>query len=253
MISIKNLSVKYNKKTILSNLNLDVSKGEIICIVGVNGCGKTTLLKAISHLVDYSGEIFFENEDLKQMSRKDLAKKIALLSQMNSSTFSYNVEQIVSMGRYAHHKNSFFTKPSSFDIEIVENCMKKTEIFDIRHQNISSLSGGQLQRTMLASIFAQNPNVILLDEPTNHLDFHFQIELINLVKQWVLEENRCAIAVLHDINLALNFADKIALVDKGEIIYISNTENFDFSKLNEIYQSDIQDFMINSLEKWVKK
>lgn len=251
MINIKNLSVKYGETTVLKNINLDILQNEIICIVGVNGCGKTTLLKAIAHLVDYEGEICFKNENLKQNSRMELAKKIAMLSQTNNSTFSYNVEQIVSIGRYSHQKQSFFSKKSKEDYDIIENSMKKTGVFEIRHKNITEISGGQLQRVMLACVFAQNPSVILLDEPTNHLDLHFQIELINLVKNWVLTEKRSAIAVLHDINLALNFADKIVLIDNGEIFYISDTKNFDFNKLNDIYKTNIQDFMINSLQKWV--
>ena len=113
---------------------------------------------------------------------------------------------------------------------------------------INRLSGGELQKVFLARAFSQNPKIILMDEPTNHLDLNSQIELIYNLKEWVNKDFRCIIAVMHDINNALNFADKILLLHKGEIIYFGDIENFNLELLNNIYNINVVEYMRNSLK-----
>ena len=115
---------------------------------------------------------------------------------------------------------------------------------------ITELSGGQLQRVFLARIFAQDPQVILLDEPTNHLDLKYQVELIESLKEWAQKKARCVVGVLHDINLALSFADTVLLMEEGSVKAFEKSEGFDLSLLDRIYQTDVRRFMREAFKRW---
>ncbi len=250
MLKVKNLSCKYNRTPVLKDVTFSVEPNEKLCILGPNGSGKTTLLKAISCLIPSNGEIFLDNSNLKDAKRKEISKKIALMSQMSTIYFPYTVYETVMLGRYAHIKRGVFQTESSTDKEIVLDCLEKTGIVDIKDRLITELSGGQLQRVFLARVFAQSPQIILLDEPTNHLDLKYQIELTEYLNEWASKEDHCVIGVLHDINLALSFANKVILLNNGEIAAYSRAEDFNFNLLNDIYKIDIKKYMINSLKKW---
>lgn len=252
MLKVCNLYAGYEQVEVLKGINLEVKSGDIVGVLGVNGCGKSTLLKTIDNLIDYTGTITIDGLDLKKQSRKEIAKKIAMLSQMQTSVFSYTVTQIVMMGRYVHQKKGFFQQTTQTDVDIVEECMKQTRVYDLKEQSMQTLSGGQMQRVLLASVFAQQPKLILLDEPTNHLDLQFQLELVELIKQWTEQEQRGVIAVLHDINLALSFVNRIVLVNNGEIVCDCPVEEFDLEHINRVYNTDVQGFMVKSLSKWVQ-
>lgn len=250
MLKMVDVSVRFNEFQALKNINLEFHKNEITCILGLNGTGKSTLLHTIMNMVEYKGDIFFKEQSIKSITPFNLAKNIGLLSQINNSGFSYTVRQMVMMGRYVHQKKSIFNQTTKEDIEIVDMCMEKTKISDLQNKNMNTLSGGQQQRVLLATVFAQQPKVILLDEPTNFLDFPFQIQLMELIEEWSKEAENTVIAVLHDINLAFNFANRIVLLDKGEIFYQCKKENLDIEQINKIYNFEIQKFMVKSLKNW---
>lgn len=252
MIKMENVSVEFNGFKAVKNIDLEFQKNEINCILGLNGTGKSTLLHSIMNLVEYNGDIFLKGNSIKNLSPFEMAKNIGLLSQIHNSGFSYTVKEIVMMGRYVHQKKSIFNQNTKEDMEIVEQVMEKTKISDLQNKNMNTLSGGQQQRVLLATVLAQKPKVILLDEPTNFLDFPFQVQLMELIQEWVSEGENTVIAVLHDINLALNFANKIVLIDKGEIIYECRKKDLDIEKINEVYKFDMRNFMVNSLKNWEK-
>ena len=211
---------------------------------------KSTLLKTIANLLNYTGSITLENREIKKLTRIDLAKSVALMSQASNIYFPYTVEETVLLGRYPHIKG-VFAKPGKVDIDIVNEALKNVGLLEMKDKLINELSGGQLQRVYLARAFAQNPDVILLDEPTNHLDLKSQIEILEYLKKWIKENNKIVIAVLHDLNLVHSFADKVVMMQKGRIVSNGITkEVLDGKKLEEVYEVDVKGFMISVLEKW---
>lgn len=251
MLSLKNVSAGYNGYDVIYNISLNVSEGESLCIIGPNGCGKTTLIKAIAGLIPHKGSIKINNTDISSMKRKDVAKNIAVMSQISSVYFSYTVYETVLLGRYIHMKEKAFNEHTLRDKEYVEKCLKAVDLLSIKNKQINTLSGGQLQRVYLARTLAQEPNIILLDEPTNHLDLKNQAELIDFLKDWSKEENHSVIGVLHDLNLAMKLADTVLLLDKGNIAAYGKTDDVISSKIiNDVYDMDVAGYMVDSLKQW---
>lgn len=250
MLEVKNLYCGYNGVDIIKDVSFRVDRGENICIVGPNGCGKSTLLKAISNLIPFKGSVLLDGNDTKSLKRKDLAIKIALMTQSSNILFPYSIYDTVALGRYAH-LNGVFSRLNKKDEEIINNSLDKVGLLDIKDKLINELSGGQLQRVFLARAFAQDPDVILLDEPTNHLDLRYQIEMLDYLKVWAKENNKIVVAVLHDLNLVQNFGDKVLMLKDGVIKNNGNTrEVLNGSDLEEVYGIDIKAFMLKTLNKW---
>ena len=247
MIEVNNLSFSYNynNKKILKNISFKLFENERLCIIGPNGSGKTTLLKCLCNILDFQGSIFINNKNIKNI---EVYKSVSFLSQSAEIYFDYNVFDTVMLGRYANFKDKLLSIPSKEDKDFIFECLEKLNIIHLKDKLINRLSGGELQKVFLARAFAQNPKIILMDEPTNHLDLNSQIELIYNLQEWVNKDFRCIIAVMHDINNALNFADKILLLHKGEIIYFGDIENFNLELLNNIYNINVVEYMRNSLK-----
>lgn len=221
--------------------------------MGPNGCGKTTLLKTLAGLIGYSGEIFLDGQNLKNIKRKDIAKKIAVLSQVSSIYFSYSVYDTVMMGRYVHREGSSFLSVSKKDREYVEKCLRAVDIWNLREKKIDELSGGQLQRVYLARTLAQEPELILLDEPTNHLDLKAQTELVLFLKEICKKEAKAVIGVFHDINLALQFADKLIFLKDGTIQASGKKEEVLTGEiLQSVYGMDVAEWMKDSFNLWLR-
>jgi iron complex transport system ATP-binding protein len=250
MIEVKGLYAGYGGGDVIRNISFNVGRGESLCVLGPNGCGKSTLLRAIARIIDYRGLVTLEGKDTASFSRRELAKKIALLGQSTQVFFPYTVYETVSMGRYAHAQG-FLKNLSNNDKYIIENIINRLDIADIRDRMIDELSGGQLQRVFLAKTLAQSPEVILLDEPTNHLDLKYQIELLAFLKSWVSENGKTLIGVFHDLNLARRFGDT-AIVMNGGTIAASGTieETLNGETVSGVYGVDIRGFMLESLERW---
>lgn len=251
MLSLKNVSAGYDGIDVIHNISLDLRPGENLCVLGPNGCGKTTLVKAISGIIESRGIITINNKKVCEMKRKELASNMAVMSQISSVYFSYSVYETVLLGRYVHMKGSSLRGPSKKDKEYTMECMKKVGLYDIKDKQINTLSGGQLQRVYLARTLAQEPNVILLDEPTNHLDLKHQTGLIDFLKVWSKTDNHSVIGVLHDINLALRLADTVLLMKDGNTIAYGKTEEvINPQILTEVYDMDVVGYMIESLNTW---
>lgn len=250
MLEVKQLSCGYDDYPVVKNVSFSVKEGQRLCIMGPNGCGKTTLLRAVTGLLPYKGQVSICGKNLQELSRKESARSIALMSQITSVYFSYTVYETVLLGRYAHTNGGAFSRTTEQDRQIVLDSMARTGILDLKDRMITELSGGQLQRVFLARTFAQSPKIILLDEPTNHLDLKYQVELVEDLKAWTAEKGRCAVGVLHDVNLALDFADTILLLENGQVRAFSPAKEFDLSMLSEVYQMDVGDYMRRSLKRW---
>ncbi len=251
MLSVRNVCAGYDGKQVLFDVSFEIEKGEQLSIIGPNGCGKTTLLRAIANIIPFSGQILLDGSPINILKRKNIAKKIAFLSQIMHIYFNYTVFETVMMGRYPHMKKSLFPGESAVDKEAVEAALLAVHMQDFKNRDISTLSGGQLQRVFLAKILAQEPDFILLDEPTNHLDLSYQVELIQFLKQWSIQNNKSVIGVLHDINLAMNLSDKFLILDKGAVkAYGDRNQSLTTSVLSDVYKMDINEYMKQSLKQW---
>jgi iron complex transport system ATP-binding protein len=250
MLEIQNLYSGYDGPDVISDITLHVDKGEILCIVGPNGCGKSTLLKAIARILAYRGSVTIDAQNISALSRKDLAKKMALMGQTSQIYFPYSIYDTVALGRYAHAAG-FLKNLSPADKTIIAGTLERLDLYEVRDRLINELSGGQLQRVFLARTLVQDPDIILLDEPTNHLDLKHQIELLRFLTTWAREKNKTVIGVLHDLNLVHQFGDNAAHMHNGKIVSYGRPGSvLTGETLKAIYEIDIKGFMLESLEKW---
>jgi iron complex transport system ATP-binding protein len=253
MLEVKNVSAAYGDRKVLFDISFGLNPGECLSIIGPNGCGKTTLLKCIADLMDYEGKITVAGDNLKLLNRREIAGKVAVLSQINTLYFAYSVYDTVMLGRFAHIKPGLFDGAiKKDDIAAVEESLNASGIYDLRERKINTLSGGQLQRVFLARVLAQNPRIILLDEPTNHLDLKHQIELVDYIKAWVKnDERRAVIGVFHDMNIALRLSGKVMLMEEGRIGRIGNFADIaDKEYLQNLFGIDVADYMIQNMKMW---
>lgn len=252
MLKLENVSYIYEGSDYyaIKNINMELKKGEHISIIGPNGCGKTTLLKAMAGLLSYNGNITVDNQQVKNLDRKILAKKLAYMTQMSNIYFPYTVYETVAQGRYAYLKG-ILSRLSKEDETEINKALEMVGMHNFKDRKITQLSGGQLQRVFLARTFAQKPDIILLDEPTNHLDLKNQIELLEHLKEWVSMGSRSVISVIHDLNLVQMYSDRVILMEFGEI-HTAGAKKEVLSKenLQNVYSHDINSWMKEALEKW---
>jgi iron complex transport system ATP-binding protein len=249
MLEIKNLSARYGSAVILDNVSFSAKKGRWIMIAGPNGAGKSTLINCVSQGAPYEGEILFEGGDVSKMRPDILARNIGVLAQNHYVGYSFAVEDIVRLGRYAY-RDRFFSQTKEDD-EKVEEALRLTGLLEFRAQSATTLSGGELQRVFLAQALAQNPKLLLLDEPTNHLDLVFQKQIFELISEWIKESDRAVISVVHDLNLAKKYGNDAILMENGRIIAAGDAERvFSPENLNRVYKMDVCAWMCELLEQW---
>ena len=248
-MTLENVSTGYDGVDVIRNITLQIENN--VSIIGPNGCGKTTLLRAIANILPVKGKILLQGESLSKIKRREIAKQIAMLSQQPAIYFSYSVFDTVMMGRYLHLKDRFLGLPGEKDKEVVRTSLKAVNMLDDQDKEITKLSGGQLQRVLLARVLAQEPRIILLDEPTNHLDLKCQVEIIQYLKKWAKEKGCIVVGVLHDINLALELSDHLLVMKNGEIRADDAAETIvSGDLLNEVYEMDVSGYMKKSFERW---
>jgi iron complex transport system ATP-binding protein len=251
MLEVKDLFCGYGQGDVVKGVGFTLKKGEVLCLSGPNGCGKTTLLRAVAALLPYRGLVKICGRDIATMKRAQIASKAALLSQQSSVYFPYTVYETVLMGRYLHMKKGFFPSHTAEDRRSVLECIERVGLADCLEKKITELSGGQFQRVMLARVFAQEPSVILLDEPTNHLDIKNQVETVDHIKNWVLEGERAALAVFHDINLTMAAADRVLLMDSGKIVEEGKPVRvLAGEEISRVYGMDVGAYMRKVLSMW---
>lgn len=241
MIDVNGVSVGYGDQKIVEDMNFHIDKGEFFGILGPNGSGKTTLLKAMTGLLPLmDGVISLKGKPLHQFSSRELATHVAVLPQISTEAFSYQVRETVMLGRYAHQKG-FFKGTTDRDKEMVDKVMEQTGISAFQNRYLHELSGGERQRVFLAQALAQEPHILLLDEPTNHLDLSYQKSLLELIKSQTDQGTLTVVAIFHDLNLASLYCDRLLLLDQGTTKLLHHPEEvLKEEHIEEVYQTKVQ-------------
>lgn len=218
IFTIEQLKTGYGQHLIIDDLSLSIAKGKITTIIGPNGCGKSTLLKSIGRLLKkQSGNIFLLDQSIDQMSSKEIAKKLAILSQSPSGPGQLKVHELVAYGRYPHRQN--LGKLTQEDQNKIRWAMEVTNTLEFATRELEALSGGQRQRVWLAMALAQETDILLLDEPTTYLDMAHQLEVLEIARK-LNEDHQCTVVmVLHDINQAARYSHEIIAMKDGHKMY----------------------------------
>ncbi len=223
LYSLYNVSFAYNEHKVLNNISLEIFSGDFIAIIGKNGSGKTTFVNLCSGLTAPSeGNIYFKDSDIKEYSKKELHKNISFCPQSFDTTFPFTVSEIVQSGRYIYRKGLGIEAEE--DKRICQKALEMTELKDLVDVPFTNLSHGEKQRTLIASVIAQDTEVLVLDEPISSLDIEYQIKIMDILEYLNEEEGKTIIIVLHDLNIVLHYANETILFGNKTIASKGRTE-----------------------------
>lgn len=250
MLEAKNLSVRYGDIVIVDDVSFSVSAGDWLMIAGPNGAGKSTIVGAMSGGVPYTGDIFCMGRDIKTYRPQEYARILGVLAQKYSVGYSFTVEEVVRLGRYAYSRG-IFAGGSDDDEAAIDRAIEMTGLQGFRGQSVLTLSGGELQRTFLAQIFAQEPRILVLDEPTNHLDLVYQKQVFAIISEWLKEPDRSVVSVVHDLSLAKAYGTRALLLDRGACVgFGAVDEVLCADSLNAVYDMNVYEWMRKMLAQW---
>ncbi|MBX2863102.1 MAG: ABC transporter ATP-binding protein [Leptolyngbyaceae cyanobacterium MAG.088] len=240
VLDVYDLQGGYGAKTIIDQVSLALHQGEWLSILGANGSGKSTLLRLFGRILSpQQGRIYLSGRDIHSLSPTAIARQLALLPQQQVLPDGLSVHQLVSLGR-SPHQPWWQWDLTPNDHNHIEQALAWTDMDQFRHEPISALSGGQRQRAFLALALAQQPQVLLLDEPTTYLDIRYQLQLLELLKQLNQTERLTIITVLHDINLAVRYSDRLALMRQGKLLAIGTvTDTLTPDILKQVFDVDV--------------
>ncbi|WP_199615611.1 ABC transporter ATP-binding protein [Paenibacillus alkalitolerans] len=224
MIHVSSCCKSYGGYAVLDNVSFDVRRGEMFGVIGPNGSGKSTLLRLLSGLEPASGgTVAVDGRPVASYKRKELARWLAVLQQDALPPTGFSVREIVEMGRFPY-QNWLGEEPEDKS-ELIESVMARLGLTPLAGHSVESLSGGERQRTALAKVMVQQPKLLLLDEPTTYLDIGYQIQLMDSIRSWQKEADLTVIAVLHDLNLAAQYCNRIMIIHGGRVVRIGKPED----------------------------
>jgi iron complex transport system ATP-binding protein len=237
MIQVRELTKLYGKKAVVEKVNVNIHRGKITSFIGPNGAGKSTLLSMVSRLMDAdTGEVLVDKDNVKQMKSNEFSKKVSILKQSNFMNVRLTIRELVSFGRYPHSKGRLTAE----DLRIVNQAMDYMELMDMENDYLDELSGGQRQRAFIAMVIAQDTDYILLDEPLNNLDMKHSVQIMKILRRLVDELGKTVVIVLHDINFASVYSDRIVALKNGRVVKDGPTNDIiNSDALKEIYDMDI--------------
>lgn len=237
MIEIKGLTKRFGKKTVVDNVTAKIQPRTITSFIGPNGAGKSTLLSMVSRLLDAdTGDVLLDQTSVKKWKSDRFAKRVSILKQSNYLNVRLTVRELVSFGRYPYSKGRLTDEDEKF----VDQALEYMNLTDIQDQFLDELSGGQRQRAFIAMVIAQDTDYILLDEPLNNLDMKHSVQIMKTLRRLVDDLGKTVIIVLHDINFASVYSDRIVALKDGEIIRDGNTDEIiNTEALQDIYDMDI--------------
>ena len=231
---VKELLKKYNGKTVVDGVSFELPKGKVISLIGPNGAGKSTVMGMISRLIAQDdGSVDFEGKDMSKWKSRDLARRLAILTQSNHVQMKLTVRELVAFGRFPYSGNRITAE----DEEIIEKAIAYMELEEFEDRFIDELSGGQRQRAYIAMVIAQDTEYVLLDEPTNNLDIYHATNMMKIVRRLCDELGKTVILVLHEINYAAFYSDYICAFVDGKISKFGTVEEVMTKEtLSEIYR-----------------
>ena len=236
VLSVDKVEFSYGNADILKDINFEVKKGDFISILGVNGSGKSTLMKCINRILKFKeGMIFVEERDVKEMKDIEIARKMGYVPQRSETGF-ITVFDAVLLGRKPYIKWDVSRK----DIELTEKILKVMNLEEYALRYINELSGGELQKVVIARALVQEPKILLLDEPTSDLDLKNQLEVMKIIKEVSCAQNIASIVVMHDINLALRYSDKFIVLKEGQVLITGGKEIITPELIKEAYDVEVQ-------------
>lgn len=240
MIAVKNISAGYGKKTILSNVYVDLHEGEFTCLLGKNGTGKTTLFKTLLGLIpSLHGNIYYKGENMLDMKPAQQANIISYVPQAHNTPFPYKVIDVVMMGQYTHTKN-WFGKPSKDNRRAAMQCLEELGIAYFANKTFSKISGGEKQMVMIARAMAQRPKFIAMDEPTSNLDMGNQQQVINTIMK-LKKAGYGIIMNTHSPEQAMNYADKVILLQNGRLAACGKpSEVLNSQLISQLYNTKVE-------------
>ena len=235
---VKELLKKYNGKTVVDGVSFELPKGKVISLIGPNGAGKSTVMGMISRLIAQDdGSVDFEGKDMSIWKSRDLARRLAILTQSNHVQMKLTVRELVAFGRFPYSGNRITAE----DEEIIEKAIAYMELEEFEDRFIDELSGGQRQRAYIAMVIAQDTEYVLLDEPTNNLDIYHATNMMKIVRRLCDELGKTVILVLHEINYAAFYSDYICAFVDGKISKFGTVEEvMTKENLSEIYRVDFE-------------
>lgn len=237
-MKIENLTKQYDGKTVVDSVTFKIPQGKVISMIGPNGAGKSTVLNIISRLIARdSGLVEFEGQDISRWKSKELAKRLAILTQSNNIQMKLTVRELVSFGRFPYSGNH----PTKEDQEMIDKAIQYMELEEFEDRFIDELSGGQRQRACIAMVIAQDTEYILLDEPTNNLDIYHATNMMKIVRRLCDELGKTVILVLHEINYAAFYSDYVCAFVDGKIAKFGTVEEvMTKENLAQIYKVDFE-------------
>ena len=237
MIEIKGLSKSFGKKPVVENVTLQIQPRAITSFIGPNGAGKSTLLSMVSRLLDAdTGEVFLDQTDVKRMKSDAFAKRVAILKQANHLNIRLTVRELVSFGRYPYSKGRLNAEDEKF----VDQALEYMNLTDMQDKFLDELSGGQKQRAFISMVIAQDTEYILLDEPLNNLDMKHSVQIMKILRKLVDELGKTVVIVLHDINFASVYSDRIVALKDGRLVKDGPTnEIINSEALRDVYDMHI--------------
>lgn len=217
ILKTKNLVLGYGNRTVINSIDIGIRKSEIVTIIGANGSGKSTILKAMSrNLKPFAGMVFLEGKPIFNMKSNQVAKKLVILPQNPKIPTDFTVREIVGFGRFPYQK--WTARKNSKDNEAIDWAIEVTGIEKLQKRTMDKLSGGEKQRVWLGMALAQEPEILLLDEPTTYLDISFQFQVLELVRKLNQQFGLTVVMVLHDLNQAIRYSDRIIVLKDGQIL-----------------------------------
>ncbi|KAB8131760.1 ABC transporter ATP-binding protein [Gracilibacillus oryzae] len=237
MIEIKGLTKQYGKKPVVEDVSVTIEPGMITSFIGPNGAGKSTLLSMVSRLLDAdTGEVLLDKNDVKKWKSTEFAKRVSILRQANYINVRLTVRELVAFGRYPYSKGRLTAEDNRF----IDQAIEYMNLKDMEDKFLDELSGGQKQRAFIAMVIAQDTDYILLDEPLNNLDMKHSVQIMKILRKLVDELGRTVVIVLHDINFASVYSDRIVALKDGKLVKNGPTnEIINSVALREIYDMDI--------------
>ena len=237
MIEIKGLTKLFGKKPVVEDVSIKIQPKMITSFIGPNGAGKSTLLSMVSRLLDSdSGEVLLDQSDVKKMKSDAFAKRVAILKQANHLNVKLTVRELVPFGRYPYSKGRL----NDEDNRIVDQALEYMNLTDMQDKFLDELSGGQKQRAFISMVIAQDTEYILLDEPLNNLDMKHSVQIMKILRKLVDELGKTVVIVLHDINFASVYSDRIVALKNGRLVKDGPTnEIINSESLRDVYDMHI--------------